>query len=319
MRIFTAADLAEVLTERDMIECLRGAFRADIAVPPRHRHTITRPGKADANWLLMPAWSDFEAQGHTETGYLGLKTATVFPDNGEQSLPAVMGVYMLMSGKTGQPLAMIDGQSLTLWRTAAASALAAGYLAREDAGRLLMVGAGALAPFLIRAHAAVRPIRDVLIWNRSPEAAERVAKRMRLPGVSVGTTDDLEAAARGADIISCATLSKTPLIKGQWLQPGVHVDCVGAFTPEMRETDDVVIQRARVFVDTREGAMSEAGDIVQPLATGVLDPDDIAADLFELTRGKKAGRRFYDQITLFKSAGTGLEDLAAAILAFQKV
>ncbi len=318
MRIITAADMAEVLTERAVVECLRSGFRADIAQPLRHHHPMERPGGSDATFLLMPAWTDFGAQGHLDSGYLGVKTVTIFPDNGEKGLPSVMGVYLLLSGKTGEPLAVIDGQALTAWRTAGASALAASYLAREDAHRLLMVGAGTLASFLIKAHAAVRPINDVVIWNRSPERAQKLSQSLSRPDFRVVATDDLEEAARGADIISCATISETPLIQGRWLRPGTHVDAVGAFRPDMRETDDDVIRRARVFVDTREGATKEGGDIAQPLADGVLAPDDIAGDLYDLCRGERAGRRFYDQITFFKSVGAALEDLVTAQFVFQQ-
>ena len=230
-----------------------------------------------------------------------------------------MGAYLLLDGKTGAPQALIDGPMLTLKRTAAASALASSYLSRPDCERLLMVGTGALAPHLIMAHASVRPICNVLIWGRSPDKAARLAKRLDRSAFRVDHTEDLEGAARGAEVISCATLSTEPLVRGDWLQPGQHLDLVGAFKPDMRETDDAAIRRARVFVDTREGALKEAGDIVQPIASGALDPADIAGDLFELTRGERAGRRFYDQITLFKSVGTALEDLAAAQLAVERV
>jgi ornithine cyclodeaminase len=225
---------------------------------------------------------------------------------------------LLLDGKTGSPLAMIDGPVLTAKRTAAASALAASYLARSDSERLLMVGTGALAPQLVLAHAAVRPICNVLIWGRSPDKAARLAENLNRANFRVEATDDLEAAARGAHVISCATLSPEPLIQGAWLQPGQHLDLVGGYRPDMRETDDAAIRRARVFVDTRAGACTEAGDIVQPLESGVLAPEDIAADLFELTRGERAGRRFYDQITLFKSVGSAIEDLAAAQLTVER-
>ena len=128
----------------------------------------------------------------------------------------------------------------------------------------------------------------------------------------------MPAAAAGAHIISCATLSADPLIQGDWLEEGAHVDLVGGFRPDMREADDKVVERSRVFVDTREGALSEAGDIMQPIESGVLNVDDIAGDLFDLTRGDRGGRRYYDQITVFKSVGTALEDLAAAELAFER-
>jgi len=315
MRIISAADVEGALDWDALIERLRQAFRRGAEVPVRHHHTIENPtgapDGADATLLLMPAWQ----RGR----HIGVKIATVFPSNAERSLPAVMGAYLLLDGKTGAPEALIDGPSLTLKRTAAASALAASYLARPDSERLLMVGTGALAPHLIMAHASVRPVGTVLIWGRNPEKTAKLAKRLKRQNLRVAHTEDLAEAARGADIISCATLSKDPLIKGDWLQPGQHLDLVGGFTPQMRETDDSAIQRARIFVDTREGACKEAGDIVQPIESGLLDPTDIAGDLFDLTRGERAGRRHYGQITLFKSVGTALEDLAAAQLAVERV
>lgn len=306
MRVISAAEVEAALDYPSLVERLRQAFRRDITVPLRHHHEIEMPGASTATLLLMPAWQAGR--------YIGVKMVTVFPDNSEKSLPAVMGIYVLLDGRTGSPNALIDGPKLTVKRTAAASALASGYLSRPDAERLLMVGTGALAPELIMAHAAVRPICNVLIWGRHPEKAERLAKRLSRRDFRVDSTDDLEAAARGAHIISCATLASEPLIRGAWLQPGQHIDLVGAFRPDMRETDDAVMQRARVFVDTRAGATREGGDIVQAIAAGVLSPDDIAGDLFEMTRGERSGRRYYDQITVFKSVGTAIEDLAAAQL-----
>jgi alanine dehydrogenase len=181
-----------------------------------------------------------------------------------------------------------------------------------------MVGTGALAPHLVEAHASVRPIRNVLIWGRDPDKASRLAQRLDRKTLKVAATADLEAAVRGAHVISCATLSHEPLVHGAWLPLGVHLDLVGGFTPDRREADDEAVRRARIFVDTREGAGKEAGDIVQPLRAGIIGEDDIAGDLFELTRGTRAGRRYHDQITLFKSVGTALEDLAAAQLAFER-
>ena len=305
MRIITAAEVEAVLDWESLIERLRQTFRRGVAAPMRHHHQV-----GDGTLLLMPAWQ--------ENRWIGVKIATVFPDNDGKGLPAVMGAYMLLDGRSGQPQALIDGPSLTLKRTAAASALASSYLSRPDCERLLMVGTGALAPYLVMAHAAVRPICNVLVWGRSPDKAASLAKRLNRRDFKVEATDDLEAAARGAHVISCATLSRRALILGAWLSQGQHLDLVGAFTPQMRESDDEAVRRARVFVDTREGACAEAGDIVQPIEAGLLDPDDIAGDLYDLTRGERSGRRFYDQITLFKSVGTALEDLAAAQLAFER-
>lgn len=310
MRIVSAAEVETALDYPSLIERLRQAFRRDFEVPVRHHHDVEVTGGKTATLLLMPAW---QADRH-----IGVKMVTIFPDNGEKSLPAVMGIYVLLDGKTGSPLALIDGPTLTVRRTAAASALASSYLSRPDAERLLMVGTGAMAPQLIMAHAAARPICNVLIWGRDFDKADRLAKRLNRKDFRVEATDDLAAAAEGAHVISCATLSDQPLIQGDWLQPGQHIDLVGAFRPEMRESDDKVIERARVFVDTRDGALSEAGDVLQAIDAGVLTAEDIAGDLFELTRGERSGRRFYDQITLFKSVGTAIEDLAAAQLAFER-
>lgn len=309
------ADYSEVIAALEfepLIEALRQAFRREVAAPLREHHAIPQlGGRQDATLLIMPAW---------EKGrHLGVKLVTVFPDNPAQDLPSISGTYLLMNAGTGESLAVFDARALTLRRTAAASALAAKYLARPDCERLLMVGTGAMVPHLVEAHAAVRPIRNVLIWGRDPDKASRLAHRLDRRSLKVAATTDLEGAVRGAHVISCATMATEPLIRGHWLPLGVHLDLVGGFTPAMREADDEVIRRARVFVDTREGAMKEAGDITQPVASGILREDDIAADLFELAKGSRAGRRFHDQITLFKSVGTAVEDLAAAELAYDTI
>ncbi len=311
MRIIPGAELKSVLHYPMLIERMRQTFRAGVSAPVRHQHRVETYGENDATLLLTPAWQVNQS--------IGVKIVTVFPDNGAQDLPAVQGVYLLMDGKTGVPQALIDGTALTKRRTAAASALAASYLAQPDADRLLVVGAGALAPELVEAYTAVRRIKQVLVWGRNLDKAKRVVSRFHRPKFKIEATDDLEGAVRGAHIITCATLANEPLIKGDWLQPGQHLDLIGGVTPDMREADDDCVRRARVFVDTREGACQEAGDIIQPLRDGVLTEDDIAGDLFDLTRGERAGRRFYDQITLFKSVGTALEDLCAAQLAVEMV
>jgi ornithine cyclodeaminase len=311
MRVISAPELENLLDYPSLVERLRDYFRDDaVATPVRHHHDVSVPGGADATLLLMPAWR--------VGGYIGIKVATVFPDNGPKGLPSVMGTYLLLSAKTGEPRAMLDGTELTLRRTAAASALASRYLSRPDCERLLMVGTGKLAPHLIRAHASQRPICNVLIWGRSTEKAEKLARTLNRPDFRVAATDDLEQAARGAHVISCATLSTDPLIEGRWLQPGQHIDLVGAFKPTMREVDDAAVARAAVFVDTRAGALKEGGDLVQAIASGAFDAESVRGDLFDLTRGAMPGRSVYNQITLFKSVGTALEDLAAAKLAFER-
>lgn len=317
MQMISAAEVDHALSFPGLVETLRKAFHDGAIQPVRHHHAVEHATGADSTLLLMPAWTDFNAEGVSGNGHIGVKIVTVSPDNNAIGKPAVMGLYLLLDGTTGEPQALIDGQRLTQWRTACASALAATYLAREDASRLLIVGAGAVAQFLARAHAAVRPIRQVSIWNRTPANAQKVANELRAEGFDAIVSDDLDADAAEADIISCATISNTPLIRGNVLQPGTHIDLVGAFTPDMRESDDEAIRRARVYVDTRTGATKEAGDIVQALASGALSADGIVADLHELARGQKPGRRNAEEITLFKSVGAALEDLAAGIAVYE--
>lgn len=313
----SAAEVDRALTFSGLVETLRTAFRDGAVQPVRHHHTVERPDGAASTLLLMPAWTDLNAAGTSKDGHIGVKIVTVSPDNNAIAKPAVMGLYLLLDGKTGEPEALIDGQRLTQWRTACASALAASYLAREDASRLLVIGAGALSPFLAKAHAAVRPLTSIRIWNRTPANAEKVAAALRAEGLPAEVAGDLEAELGEADIISSATISNEPLVKGARVKAGAHIDLVGGFTPTMREADDAAITRARVYVDTRAGATKEAGDIVQPLASGVLKPDAIVADLNELTRGLKKGRESAQEVTLFKSVGAALEDLAAGIAVYK--
>lgn len=313
MRILSAGEVDAALDDIGLIDRLEALFKAGCETPLRHHHALP-----EGMLLLMPAWT---------ARHIGIKLVTVFPGNAGRSLPSVLGQYMLLDGRSGQAVALLDGTMLTKRRTACASGLAARHLAPASATRLLMIGTGALAPHLVRVHARVRPIREVAIWGRRPEAADALARELAasLPAalgrpVTVRAVADRKAAVAEADIVSCATLSKEPLVEGDWLREGQHVDLVGAYTPEMRESDDRAVWRARVYVDTRTGALKEGGDIVQPLRNGTIDEDDVIADLFELTRGQQTGRLPGDtaSITLFKSVGTALEDLAAAELAVEQ-
>lgn len=308
MQYFTDSDIAKSLEWPSLIDALRRGFQRETASPPRPHYTMSVPGEADATLLLMPAW--------TAGAYLGIKTVTVFPGNGARGLPAVNAHYLLIDARNGKPVANFDAGELTARRTAAVSALASTYLSRPDAQRLLVMGTGRLAPMLAAAHASVRPLRSIAIWGRDPDKAVAVARKLRESGLDAVATTDPEAEAKRADIVSCATLAREPLVRGKWLKPGSHLDLVGAFTPEMREADDEALTRASVHIDTRAGAMKEAGEIVQAIASGALRPDDVRGDLFDLTSGRAAGRTSRDEITAFKSVGCSLVDLVAAELAF---
>lgn len=316
MRSIDAAAIDRVLTRPSMMEALRAGFREAVVTPVRHHHPMHRTGEPDAMLLLMPAWSDVSST-LSDDAVMGVKLVSVVPGNTARGIASVIGAYVLMSGVTGEPLAVLDGTRLTLWRTAAASALAADHLAVPSAERLVMVGAGSLAEHLIEGHTAVRPIREVSVWNRSFDKAEALAAKFAGRGFTVRAVEDLEAAIREADVVSTATMSTEPIVRGAWLKPGAHVDLVGGYTPKMREADDEAVRRARVFVDTREGTLHEAGDITQPIESGVIRPEDIVGDLFDLTAGRSRGRASASEITLFKSVGTALEDLVAARLVWK--
>jgi ornithine cyclodeaminase len=287
---------------RTLVDALREAFVAGATAPVRTSHAVTPEGD---RVLLMPAW---------DGAGLGVKIVTVFPRNRERGLASVAALYVLMDGTTGHPRALIDGEALTLRRTGAASALASTYLSRRDARRLVVVGTGALAPTMAAAHCAVRPIERVDVWGRAVDRAEATAAQLRAQGLPAHAADDLDAALAQADIVTCATTSTEPIVRGARIRPGTHVDLVGAFTPAMRESDDALVQRASVFVDTYAGALKEAGDLVQPIAAGVIAREHVRAELADLCAGRHPGRTRDDEVTLFKSVGTALEDLCAARL-----
>ncbi|NTJ43529.1 ornithine cyclodeaminase family protein [Agrobacterium larrymoorei] len=309
MLVLNMEDTRKALAWPLLIEALESMFKSGCVMPVRHHHDLQVPGENDATLLLMPAW--------VPGSYMGVKMVSVFPDNSKRSLPAIFGTYLLSSAKTGEMLAVIDGGELTARRTAAASALAAKYLARQDASSLLVVGTGRLSLNLMQAHAQVRPITHFHVWGRNPSSTATTVEEARALGLNAHAAINLEDAARNADIISCATLSNDPLIKGEWLKQGAHLDLVGAFKPTMRECDDEAAKRATIFVDTFDGALKEGGDIVQPLESGAIVRRDIVAELADLVTKRHVGRSDDKQITLFKSVGAALEDLAGAIQAYE--
>jgi len=311
MLVLDEAETRNALPFGGLIDALDAVFRSAAVAPPRHHHAIEVPGEAAATLLLMPAWLPGR--------YVGVKMVSVFPDNGKRGLPAIFGSYLLSSGTTGELLAIVDGGELTARRTAAASALASRFLSRSDSSTLLVCGTGRLAANLIEAHASVRPITEVLVWGRDATKAQQLADRSASPGKTITAVSDLAAAAARADVISCCTLSEQPLICGAWLRPGTHLDLIGAFKPTMRESDDEAVRRARLFVDTRAGALAEGGDLIQPIRAGIISADAIVADLAELVGGLAKGRQTDTEITLFKSVGASIEDLAGAIFALERV
>lgn len=301
VRFIDAAQMRTQLDFAELIAQLRAAHRVPPPAVDRVLMQHRSASGSDNAMLVWPAWQHGQA--------LGVKVVTMFPDN--RATPAVQGVYLLFDGHDGSPRVVIDGTELTYWKTAADSALGADLLARADAQSLLMVGAGALAPYLIRAYQAIRPgLRQVRVWNRTPDKARHVAAGVA--GTPADVATDLQAAVQAADIVCCATSSTQPLVQGDWLRPGTHLDLVGGFTPAMREADDAAVARARVFVDSRWFTIDHVGDLSQPIARGVIAREQVLADLFDLCTGVHPGRTDASQITLFKSGGGAHLDLMVA-------
>lgn len=290
-----------------LIPALRDAFASGCEVPARHVHRIDAPDGTRMTSLIMPAWQPGR--------WFGVKTVNVAAANAARGLPAVHATYLLYDATTGVPVALIDGDEITTRRTAAASALAASWLARADARRLLVVGAGRVAALIPEAYRAVMAIGQVAVWARRAEQAQTLAARLRERGIAADAVTDLEAAVRDADIVSCATLATEPVVHGRWLRPGSHLDLIGGFTPAMREADDACFAGASLYVDTDE-ALRKSGDLLGPMSRGVFSAADLRGTLTDLCRRRAAGRRSDSERTVFKSVGNALEDLAAATLVY---
>ena len=302
MRMIDAAALRAALPWSALEQALARMFREGCRAPLRHRHALPR----DGTLLLMPAWNATHG---------GVKIVHVLPANAARGLPAVQASFLLSDAATGEALAMLDGGELTDRRTAAASTLAGRFLARPDSRRLLVLGSGKVAAALAEAWCDRFPIEEVAIWSRNPANAARLVQRLAAHGLAARVAASADPA--GFDIVSAATLSEAPLVRGAAVSPGTHVDLVGAFRPTMRESDAALLARATLAVDTRAGALAEAGDVVQAIAEGAITEAAVAADLAELCAGAHPGRTRAEEITVFKSVGWAGEDLAAAILAYQ--
>jgi alanine dehydrogenase len=305
MRVFTAEEICELAPMPQLIDCLRRAFAGQYSAPQRQVATIPG-GQGDRLLLYMPAF-DSEGGG-------AVKLATVFPDNETNSRATIQAALVVFS-RTGTPVAVLDGAAVTRLRTGAASALASTYLSRVESTHLLIVGTGALAPYMALAHCTVRPIFEIGVWGRRGGRAAATAEEIRaLVGqrVNVRTVSSLEGAMQTADIICSATSSAQPLLEGEWLRCGAFVDLVGSFSPGRREADDETVRRSRIFVDTFDGAFAEAGDLLDPLRRGVITKERIEGELADLVSGRVIGRCHDQEIILFKSVGCAIEDLAAA-------
>ncbi len=305
MRMIDAATVHRLLDWPGVIEALR---QGHLRPAPKTARAVLDQPRADGQpdmLLALPTWQKDEA--------LGVKIVTSFPQNVPlHGLPTVDALYLLFSPETGKPLAVIDGEALIFRKTAADSALGASFLAPVRAQRLLMIGAGALAPYVVEAMLAVRPrLREIEIWNRTAHRAEELAARLRGQGHNATAVADLGGSMASADIVVAATMSETPLVEGAALKPGAHVNLIGSFTPQMREGDDTLLRRARIFVDDY-GCLDRSGEFVGPLARGLITRDDVLADLFRLCREGVPGDGTAGSVTLFKNGGAGHLDLFVA-------
>jgi alanine dehydrogenase len=307
VRVLDEQRIRELVSMPQLIEGLRRAFAGGLVAPARQFSPI--PGGAGDRLLLhMPAFSP--------DGRGAVKLVTIVPDNRARGLPTIQAALVVFS-QTGAPVAVLDGAMVTRLRTGAASALAASYLSRADSSHLLVIGTGALAPYMALGHCSVRPIRRVSVSGREAARAQATVAQIRslvAGDVEVEVVASLEPVVGAADIISCATSSTEPVFRGRWLRAGTFLDLVGSFSPDRREADDEAVLCSRLFVDTLEGALSEAGDLLDPMRRGLIDRSRIEGELSDLVAGRVMGRRRPDEIILFKSVGTAIEDLAAAQL-----
>lgn len=283
----------------DLVDALQAAF-AEPATTPERMHA-SLPGEAGGTLLIMPAWQD--------RSYLGIKIVTVLPNNPAKGLPSINGIHILVDGNTGAIRAILDASALTGLRTSAVSALASRFLSHPSATSMVMLGTGPLSENLVRAHAAVRPLKSISVWGRDLRKAQSLAERLGDLEAQVRAVTDLAAAVSGADIVSCATNSDRPLVQADWVRPGCHLDLVGSFSPTMVEVDPALFGRARLVVDTQV-ALKESGDLIGPLRDGLIQAP--AIELADLAAGTSCGRSDASEITIFKSVGTGLADVAAA-------
>jgi ornithine cyclodeaminase/alanine dehydrogenase-like protein (mu-crystallin family) len=309
MLIISDEKIRENLSYPGLIDALKRIFQSNYTMPLRHHHFYKTAEGKDNTLILMPVWNH---------DFIGMKQVTVAPANTELGIPSIFARYILSNARTGEPLAMMNAAELTSRRTACTSALAADYLARKNAKNLLIVGSGKVAQHLAFAYAAVRQLEKISIWARNTEKMHAMVAELQAAGLPAQAAENLETAVKEADVVSCATLSETPIIKGAWVQEGTHLDMIGSHKPNTREADNEALLKSTVFVDSRMGALHETGDLAIPIAEGIFKEEQVKADITELIRGEHPGRSNEKEITFFKSAGLAVEDLAAALLVYEQ-
>ncbi|MCL1078111.1 ornithine cyclodeaminase family protein [Parashewanella spongiae] len=313
MIIIPAEVVHNSLTFADLIQTLQLTFSKPFSMPQRKVYELDENSSSHDAFAVLPSWND-------ET--IAVKAFTYLPDNPKQSadLKSIYAQIMIFDRSTGLPQAVVDGTSATYWRTAAVSALACDYLARSDASTLLICGTGNLAAYMALAHASVRNIKEIKVWGRSSNKIQHVVDEIlqKRPDIIVSESQSLEDDVPWADIISCATRSPVPLFSSSLVTEGTHVDLVGNHVKTCREVDTQLVVRSEVYVDAKVNTFSEAGELLMPVKEGAFNLDEVKGELSQLCKGDVYGRDNDKDITLFKSVGTALADLACAQLVYQK-
>lgn len=314
MQVITAESVHQSLNFKELVNALDETFSRPAGMPQRQVFSLDESSSHSDAFAVLPSWNEKT---------IAVKAFTYFPGNPKKdpNLASLYSKILIFSRETGEPQALVDGTSVTYWRTAAVSALGSRYLSRENSNKLLVCGTGNLASFMALAHASVRPITQIKVWGRSEAKARATIELIRnqRSDIEVLYCEDLQVSVREADIISCATGSPTPLFPAEWVQAGTHTDFVGNHNHDRRECDSALIQKSAVFVDSKINVFAEAGELLLPVAEGVFSLDEVKGELAQLCRSGTLARESAEQITLFKTVGTALSDLVGAQLVYEKV
>lgn len=305
MKIISAEEVHAALSYPNLVDALQDAYSNEFSMPPRSVFLLDDNEDNHDAFAVLPSWNG---------NLVGVKAFTYFPDNPRPQYQSLYSKIMLFDRKHGEPLALVDGTSVTFWRTAGISGLASRLLSRENSETLLVLGTGNLSTYIIRAQASVRPLKRILVWGRTASKAEEVVKTMsaELPNIELSVASDIEKACGEADIVVSATGAHEPLVKGDWIKEGTHTDFIGNHHATKRECDTALVVKSKVFADSRVNAFKEAGEILVPISEGVFKKEDVRGELTEMCTGKVPLRENDQEITLFKSIGMALSDLVGA-------
>ena len=312
MKIISAEDVHAALRYPDLIDALQQAYAGRFSMPPRQVYLLDEEAENHDAFAVLPSWND---------ELIGVKSFTYFPDNPGPQYKSLYSKIMLFDRKHGEPLALVDGTSVTFWRTAGISGLTSRLLSREDSKTLLLLGTGNLAPYIIRAQLSVRPIERVLVWGRTQSKAQQIVDELsaEVIDVSFETVHDRQAACGEADIIVSATGSHEPLVLGDWVRPGTHTDFIGNHHATKRECDTALVAKSKVYADSYVNCFKEAGEVLVPIEEGAITKDHVVGELTEMCSGAVKLRESDDEVTLFKSIGMALSDLVGAGSAYRAV